>query len=200
MILTWALMILLNGIAAAAVDETYGVVTKAVDGDTIYVTIQKADPRIVSNIESIRLADVNSPELSASGGSAARDFTYAVLVGKRVYLDIDDMAARDEYGRLVCVVYLSGAYGQPLTAPCFNRMLVDSGHAMIDNFTDNEFDPKDWWSVSGQRTATSSAESQLQDLLGPLRESAEEELNKEAKNALNWLGSQISNQLTVQRT
>lgn len=193
-------MVLVNGIAIASIDETYGVVTKVADGDTFYVTLQKADPRIVSSVEDIRLADVNSPEMSTSEGSLARDFTYAVLMGKRVYLDIDDRKARDEYGRLVCVVYLSGAYGQPLTTPCFNRMLVDSGHAVIDNFTDNEFDPQDWWSGTGQGTVTSTAEGQLRDLLSPLRQSAEKELNKEAKNALSWLGNQISNQIPGQGT
>ena len=193
-------MVLLNGIATAAIDETYGVVTKVVDGDTFYVAIQKADPRIISSVEDIRLADVNSPEMSTSDGPAARDFTYAVLMGKRVYLDIDDLKVRDEYGRLVCVVYLTGAYGQPLTTPCFNRMLVDSGHAVIDNFTDNEFDPRDWWSGTGQGMVLGPAESQLQGLINPLQQSAEKELNKEAKNALSWLGSQISNQFPGQGT
>jgi hypothetical protein len=196
--LVCALIVLLSGIAIAAIDETYGVVTKVVDGDTFYVAIQKADPRIISSVEDIRLADVNSPEMSTSEGPAARDFTYAVLMGKRVYMDIDDVAVRDEYGRLVCVVYLSGAYGQPLATPCFNRILVDSGHAVIDNFTDNEFDPKNWWPETGQGTVLSPAEGQLQDLLSPLRQSAEKELNKEAKNALSWLGNQVSNQIPRQ--
>jgi endonuclease YncB( thermonuclease family) len=198
--LACALMVLLSGIAIAAIDETYGVVTKVVDGDTFYVAIQKADPRIISSVEDIRLADVNSPEMSTSEGPAARDFTYAVLMGKRVYLDIDDLKVRDEYGRLVCVVYLSGAYGQPLATPCFNRMLVDSGHAVIDNFTDNEFDPKNWWSGTKQGTVLIPAEGQLRDLLSPLQQSAEKEINKGAKNALSWLGSQISNQIPLQGT
>ena len=27
----------------------------------------------------------------------------------------------------------------------FNKMLVDSGHAMIGDFKNNEFDPWSWW-------------------------------------------------------
>ena len=79
-------------------------------------------------------------------GQKQRDFTFAVLMNKRVYLDIDDLSAdgRDSYGRLICVAYLTGFYGQPLAAPNFNRLLVDSGQARLENFTNNEFDPQDW--------------------------------------------------------
>lgn len=194
------MILLLHDVALAAVDETYGVVNKVVDGDTFDVTIQKADPRIVNSVERIRVADVNSPEMDTAAGPSAKDFTFAVLMNKRVYLDIDDVAVRDDYGRLVCVVYLAGAYGQPLTTPCFNRMLVDSGHAVLDNFTNNEFDPRDWWKGKEQSTGPGPAAGQLQDMLRPLQQSAEEQLNKEAKNALNWLGGQISNQIPRQGT
>ncbi len=27
----------------------------------------------------------------------------------------------------------------------FNRMVVDAGHAQVKDFTNNEFDPDDWW-------------------------------------------------------
>lgn len=193
-------MILLQAIALAAIDETYGVVTKVVDGDTFDVAIQKADPRIVNTVERIRVADVNSPEMDTAAGPSAKDFTFAVLMNKRVYLDIDDLRVRDEYGRLVCVVYLAGVYGQPLTIPSFNRMLVDSGHAVLDNFTNNEFNPRDLWKDREPSTGLGPSESQLQDLLRPIQQSAEKELDKEARNALNWLGGQISNQIPRQGT
>ena len=28
--------------------------------------------------------------------------------------------------------------------PCFNRMIVDAGHAVIDDYSNNEFDPMEW--------------------------------------------------------
>jgi len=98
---------------------------------------EKSDSRIVYNVERIRLADVNSPEMDTAQGPSARDFTFSVLMNKRVYLDIDDQSGngRDEYGRLISVAHLAGFYGQPLATPCFNRMLVDSGHAALKNFT-----------------------------------------------------------------
>jgi hypothetical protein len=42
------------------------------------------------------------------------------------------------------VAHLTGIYGQPLAATNFNRLLVDSGHAGLENFTNNEFDLLDW--------------------------------------------------------
>ena len=145
-------IILLTPAALASQDEVYGTVTNVVDGNTFDVTIEKADTRISYSVERIRLADVKSPEIETLQGPAARDFTFAVLINKRVYLDIDDLSGsgrgsgRDANGRLICVAYLTGIYGQPLVSPNFNRLLVDSGHAKLENSTNNEFDPRDWWS------------------------------------------------------
>ena len=141
------------------------------------------------------------PRWTSDSGPAARDFTYAVLKNKRVYLDIDDLSGtgRDSYGRLICVAYLTGIYGQPIVAPNFNRLLVDSGHARLENFTNNEFDPQDW--RSGQ-TIPSTAEplqglgqdlkqNLQEDLLPRLQESAGKELDKAAKEGWEWLKGQI---------
>ena len=124
-------LIIIPTIGLASLDEAYGIVTNVVDGDTFDVTIEKADEKVAYSVERIRLADVDSPEMDSEKGPAARDFTYAVLMNKRVFLDIDDLSAngRDSYGRMICVAYLAGVYGQPLAAPNFNRLLVDSGHA-----------------------------------------------------------------------
>jgi hypothetical protein len=95
------------------------------------------------------------------------------------------------------VAYLTGFYGQPLAAPNFNRLLVDSGHARLENFTDNEFDPQNW--RSGQALAADPLHSlgqELQknlteDLLPRLQESAGKELDKAAKEGWDWLKGQI---------
>ncbi|MCX6679123.1 MAG: thermonuclease family protein [Methanothrix sp.] len=83
--------------------------------------------------------DIDSPEIESDRELTAKDFAFAVLKNKRVRLDIEDFtaASRDNYGRSICVAYLSGFYGQPLVVPNFNRLLVDSGHARLDNFTNN---------------------------------------------------------------
>jgi hypothetical protein len=53
---------LLPIMALAAPDEASGVVTNVVDGDTFDLRIEKTDPRILYEIERVRLADVDSPE------------------------------------------------------------------------------------------------------------------------------------------
>jgi endonuclease YncB( thermonuclease family) len=186
-------------LAQAAPEECYGQVSKVLDGDTIEVLIQKADPRILSAVEVIRLADVNSPELDTPAGLQARDFAYAVLMNKRISLDIDDLSGngRDEYGRLICVVYLTGSYGQPIPAPSFNRMLVDSGYAAVVDFKNNEFQPAEWWSKEAMPKEGISPvnrsqvdqllQEPLRSLLRPLQEAAASEFEKMAKETADWL-------------
>ncbi len=195
-----SLLVFFPSLALAVVDEAYGIVTNVVDGDTFDVTIEKADARVAYSVERVRLADVDSPEMDSDSGPAARDFTYAVLMKKRVYLDIDDLSAngRDSYGRLICLAYLAGVYGQPLAAPNFNRLLVESGHARQENFTNNEFDPQDWRSGEDlyEETAPLSLGESLQrnfteELLPKLQESAGEELDWAAREGWDWLKGQI---------
>jgi micrococcal nuclease len=140
------LVILVLPVALSAPDEASGVVTYVVDGDTFDVQIDKTDPRIQNPIERIRLADVDSPEMSTPEGPFAKNFTSAILLNKTVWLDIDDKAedGRDLYGWLVCVVYLTDPEGQPIPSPCFNRILVDSDHAEVTDYS-NEFDSEVWW-------------------------------------------------------
>ncbi|NTV27433.1 MAG: hypothetical protein HGA93_01960 [Methanothrix sp.] len=194
----YVFLIIISSAALAAQDEAYGIVTNVVDGDTFDVTIEKADPRITYSVERIRLSDVDSPEIEADRGPAARDFTFAILMNKRVYLDIDDKSGngRDTYGRLISVAYLTGFYGQPLATPCFNRLLVDSGHATLDNFTNNEFDPQDWWSGQDSLSSLEPLQDLKQnletDILPKLQDSAEKELDRVAKEGWDWLKGQIA--------
>jgi endonuclease YncB( thermonuclease family) len=187
-------LIIFPFIALAAQDEAYGIVTNVVDGDTFDVTIEKAGAKVAYR-------DIDSPEMESEKGPAAKDFTFALLMNKRVYLDIDDLSAngRDSYGRLICVAYLTGFYGQPIAAPNFNRLLVDSGHARLENFTNNEFDPKDW--RNGQSSLAESEPLQslgqelkknlTEDLLPRLQESAGKEMDKAVKEGWDWLKGQI---------
>lgn len=200
LLLAFLLQAILSIEAFAALDEAYGVVTNVLDGDTVDVTIEKADSRIVSGVERVRLADVDSPEMNTADGIKAKDFTYAVLMNKRVFLDIDDRSAygRDPYGRLVCAVYLTGVYGQPLSAPSFNQLLVSSGHAEVKDFDNNEFSPKNWSSqapgeISGfeEGSQTSSLQTQLEglmnELLGQFKEALARELSQRANETAEWL-------------
>jgi micrococcal nuclease len=138
---------LLPILALGAPDEASGIVTNVVDGDTFDLRIDKTDPRIIYEIERVRLADVDSPEMSTPGGPPAKVFATEALQGKKVWLDIDDKSkdGRDPYGRLIAVVYLEDPDGSINTTHPFNRLLVDAGHAVVKDFTNNEFDPVTWW-------------------------------------------------------
>ena len=68
------LALLLPPLVLAAPGEAYGNVTHVVDGDTFYVQIQGYDNRI-GNI-TVRLADVDSPELNTPEGIDSRNYAF----------------------------------------------------------------------------------------------------------------------------
>jgi len=152
------LMLLISPIVLAAPGEANGTVTYVVDGDTIYVQIQGYDTRI-GNI-TVRLADIDSPEMDTAMGSCCRNYAQRELNGRSVRLDLDDKAGKDKYGRWVAVVFLQKQDG---TLVNFNKMLVDSRHACIWDFKNNEFDPTTWWNgthpAASNRTDCSNNET-----------------------------------------
>src|SRR5690606_16646827 len=99
---------LLPILALGAPYEASGIVTNVVDGDTFDLRIDKTDPRIIYEIERVRLADVDSPEMRTPEGPLAKAYSTEILLGQRVWLDIDDRSkdGRDPYERLLAVVYL----------------------------------------------------------------------------------------------
>ncbi|KUK43732.1 MAG: Extracellular nuclease [Methanothrix harundinacea] len=133
-------------VASAAQDEASGIVTNVVDGDTFDIRIEETDPRIIYDIERVRLADVDSPEMSTLDGLPAEVYTTETLLGKKVWLDIDNTSGdgRDPYNRLLAVVWLEDLNGT-INATPFNRLLVDAGFAVVKDYSNNEFDPDDWW-------------------------------------------------------
>ncbi|MFZ2471360.1 MAG: thermonuclease family protein [Methanothrix sp.] len=134
-------MMLLISLAAGAPDEAMGRVSKVVDGDTFDVTLESHDSRISEELIRIRLADIDTPEVrgpkACEAGKKASAYTKKWLTSRTVTLDLDDKTGKDQYGRWVAVCYLDGKN--------FNKQLVDSGHAVIKDFKNNEFDPLSWW-------------------------------------------------------
>jgi hypothetical protein len=96
-------------------------------------------------------------------------------------------------------VYLSGYYGQPLLSPCYNRILVDSGLATVNDSKDNEFNPADWWSRSSSTgpgyndstQAINRLEIAARDLLSPVQGELGKEYDKRSKEAVDWLYKQL---------
>ena len=105
-------------------------VYNVVDGDTF-----DAFP-----IGRVRLADINAPELDEPGGPEAKDALTNLIMGREVYVDVDDLYVMDGYNRLVGVTYVKEAGGFLLNV---NKWLIDNGYATITDY-DNQFDPSTW--------------------------------------------------------
>lgn len=140
-------MFLLVAVAAGTPDEAYGRVTNVVDGDTFDVALQDYNSsQVFEDIIRIRLADIDTPEVrgpkACQAGKNASAYTRTWLLSNQVFLDLDDKTGKDPFDRWVAVVYLSKD-GKP--GRNFNRMLVDAGHAVIEDFANNEFYPQSWW-------------------------------------------------------
>ncbi len=113
------------------VDAT-GTVTRIVDGDTFH-----------TSQDTIRLADVNTPEKNEPGYSEAKSALSEMVLGKEVLLDIDDVHRVDRYGtRLVCVVYVRHNATHLANV---NKLLLEGGYAVVDDYP-NEFSPNSWTS------------------------------------------------------
>ena len=141
-----ALVLFLPLLAAGAPDEAYGQVVKVVDGDTFDIALQDYNSsQIAEDVIRIRLADIDTPEVrgpkACEAGKNASAYTRTWLLSNYVFLDLDDKTGKDPYGRWVAVVYLAED-GKP--GRNFNKMLVDSGQAVIEDFKNNEFDPGGW--------------------------------------------------------
>ncbi len=139
-------LLLIVSLSAGAPDEAYGRVIKVVDGDTFDIALQDYNSSQVSeDVIRIRLADIDTPETrgakACEAGKNASAYTRTWLMSSYVFLDLDNKTGKDPYGRWVAVVYLSED-GRP--GRNFNKRLVDSGHAVIEDFKNNEFDPGGW--------------------------------------------------------
>ena len=136
-------LFLLIALAAGAPDEAMGRVTKVIDGDTFDVQLQ--DSSLPEYLIRVRLADIDCPETRGSkaceAGKNASAYAKTWLQSAYVFLDLDDKTGKDPFDRWVAVVYLS-ENNQP--GRNFNKMLVDAGHAVIEDFKNNEFDPWSW--------------------------------------------------------
>lgn len=127
------LMLVLIAAVAASPDEASGIVTQVKAGDIFFV----------DGVGCVKLADVKVPE-TAREALLAQEFTMQTLLNTQVFLDIDDKGSRDGNGCLIAMVYRYGQNGAPNLNANFNRMLVDTGFAVVQNDTKNEFDPASW--------------------------------------------------------
>ena len=152
------LSLVILSLAAASPYEATGKVTHVVDGDTFDVHLKDHDNRITEDLIRIRFADIDCPEIhgpkACEAGKKAAAYTRSWLLNNFIFIDLDNKTGKDQYGRWVAVVYLANPDGSLNLTRNFNRMLVDSGHAVIEDFKNNEFDPQSWWSDDANTYAT----------------------------------------------
>jgi len=124
------MMVSLVSVGVAFEVDATDSVTRVVDGDTFDTS---ASGRV-------RLADVDSPESDEPGFDEATSALAGMIANREVYLDIDDKGSKS-FGRVICVVYVRYNSTHVLNV---NKALVDQGRAVVDDFTNNEFNPATW--------------------------------------------------------
>ena len=90
-----------------------GVVTRVVDGDTVWVAAS-ADGELLK----LRLQGIDAPEICQPGGTEARQALKRRVLGQRVMVVF---AAHDQYGRTIGTLHLQGED--------MGRWMVAQGHA-----------------------------------------------------------------------
>jgi micrococcal nuclease len=110
--------------------DVTAVVKRVVDGDTF-----DAFP-----VGRVRLADIDAPELGTAEGDASRIALERLILGKTVYLDVDDLYVVDRYNRVVAIAYIRYNDTHLLNV---NKWLVDNGYARVVDYP-NEFKPSAW--------------------------------------------------------
>ena len=119
----WHLALLLLALVASgavAAGTIEGTVVRVVDGDTIYVQLDR--------VEKIRYIGVNTPEIhhpsmgEEPGGREAAEVNRGLVGGRRVRLELD-VQTRDRYGRLLAYVWVGDTM--------VNAELVRLGYAQV---------------------------------------------------------------------
>lgn len=121
------------------------VVTKIIDGDTIY-----ADPY------KIRLSLTDTPERNESGFYEATSFTsMSCPLGSRIIVDQDDLQPYDQFDRLLGKVYCENGI--------LNEILLQNGHATISSHFCNssEFSNESWAQIYGCSYNSESSSTEL---------------------------------------
>lgn len=109
----WLALALLLASAAAGCASKALLITRVVDGDTVDITGPEGETRV-------RLYGIDAPEMNQRYGREALVFLEAAADSDDVLVDAMD---RDEYGRVVGVLYVDGRN--------INREMIKSGAAWV---------------------------------------------------------------------
>ena len=85
-------------------DVIQGPVIDVIDGDTFEIEVAKVgkdNEYEYNEVERIRIADIDAPELNTGAGKRSKAALQRKLKGKEVRCDVQ---ARDKYGRIIAKV------------------------------------------------------------------------------------------------
>lgn len=103
-LISFALRVLLTLVAVQATAATLraqsGVVTRVVDGDTLWVITSASQPPL-----KLRIQGIDAPEICQPGGVQSRDALKSQILGKSVTVT---SRAHDDYGRTVGTLHMQG--------------------------------------------------------------------------------------------
>ncbi len=127
---TFVLSVASGAVATGWEVDTTAFVSRVVDGDTLHA----------ARLGVVRLADIDTPEVGEAGAREATNYLTSLVLGRQVYLDVDDLERTDRYGRIVAIVYVRHNGTHLLNV---NQALIEAGLARLDDHR-NEFDPRTW--------------------------------------------------------
>jgi micrococcal nuclease len=111
-IVTVALTLLLFGahdVATARAQVRSGVVTRVVDGDTVWVKVAaRAQGATGGETLKVRIAGIDAPEICQVGGPEALQALRGHLLGQHVTLISPPFRSHDDYGRVLATVNKQG--------------------------------------------------------------------------------------------
>ena len=142
--------------ALAVPDEAAGRIVSVISADSMGIEMLVGDQR-TRDVDSVKLADIVAPSTVTPEGKAAQKAAVLLLKNQTVYIDIDENSpgGRNEWGQLICVIYLIDSQYRPMWPPV-NRILVDEGHAQLQENGDNEFNSSAWWQEPISQGSTST--------------------------------------------
>jgi endonuclease YncB( thermonuclease family) len=131
--------------ASISIDET-ATVTAVIDGSSFSINSGK----------TIKLAGIDTPQSGQPGFSEAKNYLTNMVQGKTVYLDIDNLATTDQYGRFMSVAYIdfnSSHYEN------VNMAMIVNNYAVPSSLNNSEFNPSVWTWFVPKNTPSPSATS-----------------------------------------
>lgn len=98
------------GLAVARVWVHSGVVTRVVDGDTVWVkTATPIKGARDGEVLKVRILGIDAPEICQPGGPQALDALRSHVLGQTVTLSSPSSRSRDDYGRVLATLDKQGA-------------------------------------------------------------------------------------------